>query len=83
MTTKSRDDSAPNPLAPILARMLGDAQLWRELLCIALAQTAEREQDYQKLQSRYIALLEQYRASRRANVDAPSLHGAKRSREAA
>ncbi len=83
MAADSRDDSAPNPLTPVLARMLRDARVWRELLGIALDQAAEREQDYQKLHSRYIALLEQYRAARRSNADAPGLRGARESRKAA
>lgn len=83
MVTESRASSAPNPLAPLLARMLRDSRLWRELLSIALDQARERDQDYQKLNARYIALLEQYRALQRANPDPQRLRAAKGTRKAA
>ena len=77
-----RGNPSPNPLTPLLARMLRDARLWRELLGIALTQARERDQDYQKLHLRYIVLLEQYRAVRRANADRSSIRAGS-SREAA
>ena len=72
-----------SPLAPVLARVLGDSQMRCEMLSVALALLREREQDYQKLSSRYIALLDQYRASQRANAHPQRLRAAKGSRKAA
>lgn len=83
MPTESRDNEAPIPLAPLLARVLGDSRIRGEMLSAALALLREREQDYQKLHTRYIALLEQYRAARRASADVQSLRAATGSREAA
>jgi len=74
---------APNPLAPVLARILRDAQERREMLGIALALVAEREQDCRKYQSRYFAILDQYRAAREADADAQRVRAVKRPREAA
>lgn len=83
MATEGGENPARNPLAPLLVRVLGDSRMRCEMLSAALALLREREQDYQKLHSRYIALLEQHRAARSANANAPSLRVARGSREAA
>lgn len=53
------------------------------MLSAALSLLSEREQQYQKLHSRHIALLDQYRAVQRAKAGAPGPRDVRGSREAA